>query len=74
MGCKGSKDKQYRELNKNVQRHAMFHVGINYGETTYGFQMGLARTTKRDFTTTEYHCRTDVITEDGRNVNVENSE
>ena len=36
--------------------------------------MGLARSTKRDFTTTGYHHRTDVITEDRRNVNVVNED
>ncbi len=44
MGCKGSKQTEventYGELNKNVQKTMMLRAGLNFGETSYGIQVG----------------------------------
>ncbi len=58
MGCKGSKQTEventYGELNKNIQKTMMLRVGLNFGESWYGIQVGLSKTHKRDFTATGY--------------------
>ena len=58
MGCKGSKqtdvDNTYGELNKNIQKRMMLCAGLNSGESSYGIQVGLSKTHRRDFTTTGY--------------------
>ncbi len=57
MGCKGSKQTEveitYGELNKNIQK-TMLRAGLNFGESSYGIQVGLSKTHKRDFTATGY--------------------
>ena len=57
MGCKGSKQAEventYGELNKNIQK-TMLRAGLNLGESSYGIQVGLSKTHKRDFTATGY--------------------
>ncbi len=54
MGCKGSKQTEventYGELNKNIQKTMMLRAGLNLGESSYGIQVGLSKTHKRDFT------------------------
>ncbi len=54
MGCKGSKqlevENTYDELNKNIQKTMMLRAGLNLGESSYGIQVGLSRSHKRDFT------------------------
>ena len=56
--CKGSKQTEvestYGELNKNTQKTMMLRAGINLGESSYGIQLGLSKTHKRDFTATGY--------------------
>ncbi len=55
MGCKGSKQTEnYGELNKNTQTTMMLRAGLNLGESSYGIQVGLSKTRKRDFTATGY--------------------
>ncbi len=58
MGCKGSKqlevENTYGELNKNIQKTMMLRAGLNLGESSYGIQVGLSKTHKRDFTATGY--------------------
>ena len=58
MGCKGSKQTEventYGELNKNIQKTMMLRAGLNLGESSYGIQVGLSKTYKRDFTATGY--------------------
>ncbi len=58
MGCKGSKqtevDNTYGKLNKNIQKTMMLRAGLNLGESSYGIQVGLSKTHKRDFTATGY--------------------
>ena len=58
MGCKGSKQTEvvstYGELNKNIQKTMMLRAGLNFGESSYGIQVGLSQTHKRDFTATGY--------------------
>ena len=57
MGCKGSKQTEvestYCELNKNIQK-TMLRSGFNFGESSYGIQVGFSKTLKRDFTATRY--------------------
>ncbi len=57
MACKGSKQTEvgstYGELNRNIQK-TMLCVGLNLGESSYGIQVGLSKTHKRDFTATGY--------------------
>ncbi len=56
MGCKGSKQTEventYGELNKNIQM--MLRAGLNLDESSYGIQVGLSKTHKRDFTASGY--------------------
>ncbi len=58
MGCKGSKQTEventYGELNKNIQKTMMLRAGLNLGESSYGIQVGLSKSHKRDFTATGY--------------------
>ncbi len=58
MGCKGSKqlevENTYGELNKNIQKTMMLRAGLNLGESSYGIQVGLSRSHKRDFTASGY--------------------
>ncbi len=58
MGCKGSKqlevENTYGELNKNIQKTTMLRAGLNLGESSYGIQVGLSKTHKRDFTASGY--------------------
>ncbi len=58
MGCKGSKqlevENTYGELNKNIQKTTMLRAGLNLGESSYGIQVGLSRSHKRDFTASGY--------------------
>ncbi len=58
MGCKGSKQTEvvntYGELNKNIQKTMMLRAGLNLGESSYGIQVGLSKTHKRDFTASGY--------------------
>ncbi len=58
MGCKGSKQAEvkntYGELNKNIQKTMMLRAGLNFGESSYGIQVGFSKTHKRDFTATGY--------------------
>ncbi len=58
MGCKGSKqlgvENTYGELNKNIQKTMMLRAGLNLGESSYGIQVGLSKTHKRDFTASGY--------------------
>ncbi len=58
MGCKGSKETEventYCELNKNIQKTMMLRAGLNLGELSYGIQVALPKTRKRDFTATGY--------------------
>ena len=58
MGCKGSKrlevENTYGELNKNIQKTMMLRVGLNFSESSYGIQVGLSKTHKRDFTASGY--------------------
>ncbi len=58
MGCKGSKqievENTYGELNKNIQKTMMLRAGLNFGETSYGIQVGLSKSHKRDFTASGY--------------------
>ena len=58
MGCKGSKQTEaestYGELNKNIQKTMMLCAGLNLGESSYGIQVGLSKTHKRDVTATRY--------------------
>ena len=58
MGYKGSKQTEvestYGELNTNTQKTMMLRAGLNFGELSYGIQVGLYKTHKRDFTATGY--------------------
>ena len=58
MGCKGSKQTEvedtYGELNKNIQKTMMLRAGLNIGESSYGIQVGLSKSHKRDFTASGY--------------------
>ncbi len=58
MGCKGSKQAEventYGELNKNIQKTMMLRAGLNLGESSYGIQVALSKTHKRDFTASGY--------------------
>ncbi len=58
MGCKGSKQTEventYGELNKNIQKTMMLRAGLNFRETSYGIQVGLSKSHKRDFTASGY--------------------
>ncbi len=58
MGCKGSKqlgvENTYGELNKNIEKTMMLRAGLNLGESSYGIQVGLSRSHKRDFTASGY--------------------
>ena len=58
MGCKGSKqlevENTYGELNKNIQKTMMLRAGLNLGESSYGIQVGLSKSHKRDFTASGY--------------------
>ncbi len=58
MGCKGSRQTEvestYSELIKNIQKTMMLRTGLNLGESSYGIQVGLSKTHRRDFTATEY--------------------
>ncbi len=58
MGCKGSKqlevENTYGELNKNIQKTMMLRAGLNIGESSYGIQVGLSKSHKRDFTASGY--------------------
>ena len=62
MGCKGSKqlevENTYGELNKNIQKTMMLRAGLNLGESSYGIQVGLSKTHKRDFTASGYERKT----------------
>ena len=59
MGCDGSKqtviEDTYGELNKNVQKTMMFRAGLNFGESSYGIQVGFSKTHKRDFASSGYN-------------------
>ena len=68
MVCKGSKqlevENTYGELNKNIQKTTMLRAGLNLGESSYGIQVGLSKTHKRDFTASGYERKTTIQEED----------
>ena len=64
MGCIKSKRTEtegtYGELNKDVHKTMMLRAGLNLGERSYGIQVGLSKSHKRDFSTTGYGKNNDV--------------
>ena len=49
MACKGSKQTEVENTYGELKT-MMLRAGLNLGESSYGIQVGLSKTHKRDFT------------------------